>query len=66
MYELRKGLSFFVANIYQIKIYKMSMRIYKGKKTKIRNNNNCLPSELDDFSASVCAANAFVRSNSNS
>lgn len=25
-----------------------------------------LPSELDDFSASVCAANAFVRSNKSS
>lgn len=34
-----------------------------GKWRKVDEN---LPSELDDFSASVCAANAFVRSNKSS
>lgn len=35
----------------------------KEKEEKLKEN---LPSEFDDFSASVCAANAFVRSNKSS
>lgn len=36
-----------------------------GKKGRDDDGAN-LPSEFDDFSASVCAANAFVRSNKSS
>ena len=32
----------------------------------MKGRENNLPSEFDDFSASVCAANAFVRSNKSS
>lgn len=44
----------------------MKCKSTKGRRGRERDDGANLPSEFDDFSASVCAANAFVRSNKSS